>query len=306
MPAKAGPFNLGNVVVRSTVRVDPHTAQVTVASDPLPQIRDGIPFRLKTLNVTIDRPRFLFNPTNCSQLHLSGTASGAMPDGSLGSVSAVSSPFAVAGCKNLPFHPKFSVHTQAKHSRRNGASLHVVVLSSAGQANIASVHVTLPKKLPSRLSTLNQACPVATFNANPAACPVGSRVGGAKAFTPVLPVPLTGPAYFVSHGGAKFPELVVVLQGDGVTIDLAGETFISKGITTSTFGSVPDVPVTRFDLSLPTGPHSALAATGSLCRGTLVMPTTIRSQNGATVKQRTRIVVDGCPRRHRSRRAVSD
>ena len=133
-------------------------------------------------------------------------------------------------------------------------------------ANIRSVKVNLPKQLPSRLTTLQKACPEATFNADPASCPAGSRVGTAKAVTPVLPVSLNGPAYFVSHGGAKFPELIVVLQGDGVTVDLHGETFISKaGITSSTYRQVPDVPVTTFELKLPQG-QSALAANGNLSR----------------------------------------
>jgi hypothetical protein len=209
----------------------------------------------------------------------------------------VSSPFAAAGCRSLPFKPKFQVSTSAKHSRKNGAGLHVVVQSGAGQANIGSVKVNLPKQLPSRLSTLNQACPEATFNANPAACPAGSKVGGATAYTPVLPVAMIGPAYFVSHGGAAFPDLDVVLQGDGVTVILTGSTFISKaGITTSTFATVPDVPVTRFDLNLPTGAHSALAGNGSFCTGTMYMPTTIKGQNGAVVKQKTKIAVTGCPK----------
>ncbi len=298
VPAKAGPFNLGDVVERAAINVDPHTAQVTVTASPLQQSRDGVPFRLKELNVTIDREGFMFNPTNCSQMHVTGTISGVMPStGAPGSSVAVSTPFAVAGCKGLSFKPSFSVLVQAKHSRKNGASLHVVVKSGAGQANIGSVKVNLPKQLPSRLSTLNLACLEKVFAANPATCPAGSKVGSATAYTPVLPVALTGPAYFVSHGGAKFPELVVVLQGDGVTVELAGETFISKaGITSSTFRSVPDVPITRFDLVLPTGAHSALAGNGNFCKGAMYMPTQIKGQNGAVVKQSTKIAVSGCPK----------
>lgn len=315
VPAKAGPFNLGNEVVRSKISIDPHTAQVTVASDAIPLLRDGVPFRLKAINVTVDRPGFTFNPTNCSQLRVTGSVTGDLPDGSPGATAAVSSPFAVAGCKNLPFKPGFSVSTSAKHSRARGDSLHVVVRSGAGQANIGKVHVALPKVLPSRLSTLKLACTAAQFATNPAGCPSGSFVGTATAHTPVLPVPLTGPAIFVSHGGAAFPDLDIVLQGDGVTVILTGNTFISKGITTSTFASVPDVPVTRFDLTLPAGPHSALGANGNLCYRTLttrrringrvrklrrkvavklVMPTTITGQNGAVVKRNTKITVAGC------------
>jgi hypothetical protein len=117
----------------------------------------------------------------------------------------------------------------------------------------------------------------------------------AVAHTPVLDSALSGPAYFVSHGGAKFPELIIVLQGEGVTIELPGETFISKtGITSSTFPSIPDVPISGFQLTLPEGSHSALAANGTLCKSKLLMPTTITGQNGVLVKQATRIGVTGC------------
>jgi hypothetical protein len=292
VPAVAGPFNLGNVVVRSAINIDPNTSALTVTSGPLPQLIDGVQTRIKTVNVTVDRPGFMFNPTNCKAQQITGTIAAAQ-----GASAHVSSPFAASGCKNLPFKPKFQVSTSAKHSRKNGAGLHVVVRSGAGQANIGSVKVNLPKPLPSRLSTLNQACLEKVFNANPASCPAGSKVGGATAYTSVLPVAMTGPAYFVSHGGAAFPDLDVVLQGDGVTVILTGSTFISKaGITTSTFATVPDVPITRFDLNLPTGAHSALAGNGSFCNGAMYMPTQIKGQNGAVVKQKTRIAVTGCPK----------
>jgi len=293
VPAKAGPFNLGTEVVRAAIRIDPRTAAVTIASDPLPRILDGVPLQIRTVNVTVDRPGFMFNPTSCEPLSIGGTITSTQ-----GATANVSSRFQAANCANLPFRPSFSALVRAKHSKKNGASLHVVVKSAAGQANIGSVKVNLPKQLPSRLSTLNQACLEATFKANPGACPAGSKVGGATAYTPVLPVALTGPAYFVSHGGAKFPELVVVLQGDGVTVDLAGETFINEktGITSSTFRSVPDVPITRFDLNLPTGAHSAFAGNGNFCKGAMYMPTQIKGQNGAVVKQKTKIAVSGCPK----------
>jgi len=302
VPAKAGPFNLGNVVVRSAINVDPRTAQVTVTSDPLPQIRDGVPFRLKAVNVTIDRSEFVFNPTNCSPLHVTGTVSGDMPDGTPGSTVGVSSPFAVAGCKNLPFHPSFRVSTGSRSSRANGASLDVKVGSSTGQANIQKVHVSLPKQLPSRLSTLKQACPDSVFNVNPAACPTGSKVGGATAITPILAHPLTGPAYLVSHGGAAFPDLEVVLQGEGITLILDGKTNIKKGITTSSFDTVPDAPISSFELKLPVGAHSALGAPGgNLCAAKLGMPTSIAGQNGAVVKQSTKIAVTGCAKHKKAK-----
>ena len=164
------------------------------------------------------------------------------------------------------------------------------------------MHLELPKKLPARLSTLQKACTEATFDANPANCPASSDVGTAIAHTPVLPVPLEGPAYFVSHGGAEYPELVFVLQGDGVTIDLAGETHINSKtkITSSTFGTVPDAPISSFEANLPEKPNSALATLTpkGLCgSASLSMPTTIVGQNGAEVKQTTKVAITGCPKK---------
>ena len=165
------------------------------------------------------------------------------------------------------------------------------------------VKVELPKQLPSELKTIQKACLAAVFNANPAACPPASLIGHAKAITPILPVPLEGPAYLVSHGGEAFPSLTMVLQGYGVRIDLVGSIFINKaGITSNTFKTVPDQPVTSFELTLPQGPYSALGANlpakdnYSFCGVKMVMPTHFIAQNGAEVSQNTPIAVTGCPK----------
>lgn len=300
-PAVAGPFNLGLVVVRARIEVNREDSTLTVTTDEtgpyaLPQIIFGIPLRLQRITVDIDRPGFMFNPTNCDALKITGNISG-----SQNATASVTSPFAVAGCKSLGFKPKFTAATSAHTSRAKGASLDVKVSyppgSMGNEANIAHVKVSLPKLLPSRLSTLQKACLAATFDANPAACPAASVVGIVRAKTPLLPVELEGPVYFVSHGGEAFPSLIVVLQGDGVRVDLTGATFISKaGITSSTFNSVPDVPVGTFELYLPEGKYSALAANGKLCSQTkkLLMPTEMVAQNGARFKQSTKIEVTGC------------
>jgi hypothetical protein len=308
VPVIAGPFNLGTIVVRSKIEVDPLTTQLTVTTDPLPLILDGIPTDLRTINAVIDKPGFMFNPTDCTPMSFSGTAYS-----SEGASTPIASHFQVGSCQSLKFKPDFKVSTAGRTSRKNGASLDARILYPTGplgdnqasqQSNIASVKVDLPKQLPSRLTTLQKACPSATFDANPAACPPASRVGQTTAVTPVLPVKLTGPAYFVSYGGAKFPELVVVLQGYGVTVDLHGETFISKaGITSSTFRQVPDVPITSFELKLPQGPFSALAANGNLCATKLKMPTVFTAHNGATIHQSTPVGVTGCPK-HKARRVT--
>jgi len=334
-PAVAGPFDLGTVVVRAALYIDPNTAQVTVKSDPFPTILDGIPLDIRDVSVDMNRKEFVLNPTSCSVMSVTGQESS-----TVGQTAGLSDRFQAGGCTTLPFHPVFEASTSGATSRKEGASLTVHVGSSTGQANIAKVHVKLPKQLPSRLETLKGACLEAVFVANPAACPAGSVVGMAVAHTPILASPLIGPAYIVSHGGAAFPDLEVVLQGEGVTIVLDGKTNIQNGITESSFEAVPDAPVSSFELSLPEGPHSILSAPGgnlcSLATGTvlvkkrvlvkvkrhgrvvkrhgrvvkrrvvrtvkktvaagLLMPTRIQGQNGAVIDQKTTIGVTGCPK----------
>ncbi len=313
-PAKAGPFDLQEgrpVIVRAKIEVNPLTAALTVTTnspgegDAIPTIIDGIPLQIKHVNVTINRPGFTFNPTDCNPLKITGGLTSAE-----GATASLEVPFQITDCAALAFKPKFAVTTSGHSSRKDGASLDTTVTypstPQGTEANIARVKVSLPVKLPARLTTLQKACPEQTFAANVAGCPAASMVGEATAKTPVLPVPLNGPAYFVSHGGAKYPELVVVLQGDNVTIDLRGETAISKkGVLTSTFNAVPDAPFSSFELKLPEGPYSALTANGAnLCKaGTLTMPTELVAQDGAVIKQSTRLKVTGCPKKKPKHRA---
>ncbi len=294
-PAVAGPFNLGDVTVRSKILVDRSTAAVTIISDPFPTFVKGVPAQIKRITVTVDRPNFQFNPTNCSPMSITGTLTGAQ-----GASASVSSPFQVGNCSALPFHPTLTAKTQGNASKANGASFTVKVTSSPGQANIAKTKLVLPIALPARLTTIQKACPDTIFEVNPAACDEGSNIGSATVHTPVLKNPLTGPAYLVSHGNAAFPDVEFVLQGEGITLILDGQTDIKKGITTSTFNSVPDAPVSSFETVLPEGPHSALTSNVpqsknfSLCGQKLTMPTTITGQNGTVIQQNTPIPVAGC------------
>jgi uncharacterized repeat protein (TIGR01451 family) len=337
-PVIAGPFNLGPNVVRARIEVDPTTAQVTATTDtqtqghPIPLKLKGVPTDVRAINVVVNRPQFMFNPTNCATTSTLGTIGGAE-----GTNAPVSSRFQVGACRDLSFAPKFSATTQGNGATKGkGASLAVHIATKQGpnadpavasEAAIAKVAVSLPLALPSRLTTLQKACLEAQFAANPAGCPPASSVGVAVAHTPELPVALEGPAYLVSHGGAAFPDLEMVLQGDGVTIILDGKTQIKKGITFSRFEAVPDAPVTSFELKLPEGQFSLLAANANLCKPTrtvtvkktvvkrehgrkvrvrrtvtkqvpqpLEMPTTITAQNGLVVKQGTKIAVTGCPK----------
>jgi hypothetical protein len=301
-PAKAGPFDLGKVIVRAKLEIDRQTAQVNVVTDPsgpfaIPRILDGIPLQIRHVNVTVDRPGFSINPTNCNPLSITGSVAS-----DEGADAAVAIPFQVTNCAQLKFTPKFTVSTSGRTSKANGAALITKLsypkLPQGSEANIAKVKVSLPRQLPSRLTTLQKACLDTVFRVNPANCPKESIVGHAKVSTPLLPVPLAGPAYFVSHGNEAFPSLTIVLQGDNVTVELVGATQIRKGVTTTTFRSTPDTPFSQFELILPQGKFSALTTNANLCknRNKLIMPTELQGQNGAEIKTNTKISVTNCPR----------
>jgi uncharacterized repeat protein (TIGR01451 family) len=298
-PAVAGPFNLGKVIVRATLEIDPQTTALTVTTDNIPHILDGIPLQIKHVNVLIEREGFTFNPTSCNPMAITGQITSVE-----GATSPISVPYQATNCATLKFAPKLQVSTSAHTSKQNGASLHVKLTyppyTPGTYANIAKVKVDLPKALPSRLTTLQKACLASVFEKNPAACPAASIIGKAKATTPVLPVPLQGPVYFVSHGNEAFPSLTIVLSGYGITIDLTAQTDIHNGITSSTFHNTPDQPVNTFELELPQGPYSALAANTNLCQNKtkLNMPTAFTAQNNQQIHQTTKITVTNCPTPH--------
>ncbi len=301
VPVIAGPFNLGTVVVRAAISIDPGTAQIVVTTDPLPQILAGVPTNLRQINAVIDRAKFMINPTNCSPLAFSGTAQSAQ-----GISAPISTSFEVGSCRQLQFAPKINVSTSGQISKARGASLRFKIAYPSGALGKESwfreAKFDLPKQLPARLTTLQKACLQEVFEANPAACPAASLIGHAIVHTPVLPVPLAGPMYFVSHGGAKFPDAVVVLQGDGVTVKLTGETFINHntGITSATFPDTPDVPFESIEVLLPQGPFSEFAvnlpkhAKYTFCGQKLVMPTFFKAQNGLEIHRNTPVAVTGC------------
>lgn len=294
-PAIAGPFDLGTVVVRAALFINPTTAQVSVKSDPFPSILDGIPLDIRSVDVEMTRHEFTLNPTSCDAMAVSGQEASTASQ-----TATLSDRFQVGGCDTLPFKPSFSASTQGKASRKAGAALVVKVAQKPGEANLAKAEVELPIQFSARDSTLNHACSEDQFAANPSACPAESVVGTATAVTPLLAKPLTGPAIYVSHGGAKFPDLDVVLQGEGVTVDLTGKTDIENGRTFSRFETVPDTPISSFELSLPEGSHSALSsnlpssAKFSFCEQTLTMATRLVGQSGAVHNQQTPVSIEGC------------
>ena len=298
VPAVAGPFSLGNVVTHMTINVEPYTSRVVVAGS-VPTIFKGIPLRMQSLNVEVNRQGFMLNPTSCSKTLLAeSTLTGTTLLGSSTFTTAeAKSPLVVEECNKLAFKPSFAAIAGAKTSLPNGANIEVNIGLPTGQANIVQVTTTLPKQLPVRLSTLAKACPAATFEAGPApgGCSKEANVGTVKATTPVLPGTLTGTAWLVSHGSEAYPNLDLILNGDGVTVILVGRTKVANSQITTSFNTLPDVPVSNISLYLPSGPNSVLGANGKLCRSKLTMPTTLVGQNLATILSSPVISVRNCP-----------
>ena len=352
--AHVGPFDLGTVVIHFPLEINPETAAVSIPSGPadqIPHIIKGIVIHVRNIRAYISREHFMLNPTTCATNTFAATVigGGADPTNPAGyDPVTVGIPFnATANCQSLHFEPKLAVSTQGKTSKADGASLTYKLTyptnALGNDANIKYVKVTLPKALPSRLTTLQRACLAKEFAANPASCPSESAIGHARAVVPNLPVQLEGPVYFVSHGGEAFPSLEVVLQGDGVTVILVGATYISpQGVTSTTFHAVPDNPVTSFEITLPEGKFSALGTNKNLCNLTttkttkkrvkvkvseklhgktvkvtktvtrkttksvaepLVMGNEYIGQNGSTYNANTALTVTGCPKAKPAKKA---
>jgi hypothetical protein len=298
VPAVAGPFNLGDVLVRVALFVDPRTLQVTAQSAELPGELDGVPLRIRTLEVTLDAHEFTLNPTSCAQLSVTGEVRSRT-----GATAAVASPFATSGCKNLAFKAALSGSTQARSTKADGTGVKIkVAYPSGGEANLAKLVLSFPKQLPVRLETLRQACRAATFEANPAACPAASNIATATVHTPLLSQPVVGPAYLVSYGSAKFPDVVFVLQGEGITLELDAQSVVSKGgVLTATAPAVPDAPFSAFESTFPAGRYSMFTSTksttlaeASQCGESLRAPVTMLAQNGAEVNENPKLAITGC------------
>jgi hypothetical protein len=299
VPAVAGPYDLGDVVTRAALSVGLYSGRVTVTS-ALPTIVGGVPLRLKSLSVSVNRPSFLFNPTDCSAL-----ATESLLGSTFGASQSLPSPFQVQGCNTLPFKPSLTADSGGRTSKAGGASIEVKIAQGAHQANLREVQLQLPPQLVARGTTLQKACLQKEFETGPppGVCKSTSLVGRATVVTPVLPGSLTGKAYLVSHAAAAFPDLDLVLEGDGVHFVLVGHTHIGhSGVTTSTFETIPDVPVSSVIVKLPFGPNSALSANGRVCGANLIAPTTIIAQSGTKITRNTRIAVTGCPIRLLSHR----
>jgi len=300
VPAVAGPFDLGLVVVRAAVFVNRRTAAVSVYADPFPTILQGIPLQLRDVRVAVDRPGFMLNPTGCGPKGVRGVLR-AMS----GAVVGATSPFQVAECARLPFHPRLRLFVGARGRTRRGVTtpLTAVLTQRPGEAGIRRVSVVLPTVLNARLEVVEDACTPDDFNANSADPSAGlcrlAQIGTAVAVTPLLRDPLRGNVYLVRRPGRPtgLPNIVVALRGQ-VDFDLTGRVSIPHGkLLRATFPAVPDVPITRFTLYLQSGKRGVIGATANLCtRPARDARTTLATvgQSGADWKRDERLVIREC------------
>jgi hypothetical protein len=265
-PALAGPFDLGNVVVRTALQIDPESARITAVSDPIPTIIHGIPLDLRDLRVNLDRPNFTLNPTSCDPMSVNATAAG-----SEGGSADLSNRFQVGECARLAFKPQLSFRLKGKTRRGGNPALTATLrFPKTKNANIARVSTSLPHSeflAQAHIRTICTRVQYAAGGGGGAECPKGSVYGHARAFTPLLDQPLEGPVYLRSSNH-PLPDLVASLGGQ-IHVDLVGEVSSNKatGGLRTTFAAVPDAPVSKFVLSLPGGSKSLLENSTDICRG---------------------------------------
>jgi hypothetical protein len=280
-PAVAGPFDLGNVVIRSALEVDPTTARITAHTDPIPQIVKGIPLRIRDIRIELDRPGWALNPTNCEAMSVDITAFG-----SNGAVAHPSNRFQVGGCEGLEFKPKLSLALFGATKRGAYPRLVATLEARPGDANIARTAVTLPHSEFLAQEHIRTVCTRVQFAADQ--CPATSIYGRASATTPLLDEPLTGPAYLRSSNNL-LPDLVLALRGPDrqpIEIELAGRTDSKNGGIRNTFDIVPDAPVSKFTLELFGGGKSLIVNSREICETENRATVRISAQNGKTFSSR--------------------
>jgi hypothetical protein len=303
VPAKAGPFDLGEVVVRQKIYVDPIDAHVTVVSDPLPTIVKGVPVRLQRLEVNVDKPGFMVNPTSCAPKTIGGTLGGAD-----GQTAPINVRFQVGECGSLALKPALALTLSGKGQTVDGKHPAVTanLTQPAGQSNLKRVRVALPLSLALDPDNANGLCEFADGSKATPTCPKASIVGTATAVTPVLDQPLSGPVYFVKNQRtvaatgrqrATLPKLVIPLVGEnGVKLTLTGTSAVEDGQLVTTFDNIPDAPVSSFKLNINGGKGGILTVSGAdICKGTQIAEQEVDGQNNKATDADVSIQTPSCP-----------
>jgi hypothetical protein len=291
-PAVSGPYDLGNVVVRVALAVDPTTAQVTAISDPLPKIIDGIPLRLRDVKVDLDRPDFTLNPTNCDPFSVNVAVFG-----DEGGSATPTQPFQVANCASLPYEPSLGLRLTGGLKRRGHPAIHAVFNAREGEANTRSVSVALPKGEQLDNAHIGSICTNVAFAANN--CPPSSILGEAEVTTPLLAAPLRGNAILRS-GTHQLPDLVLDLKGQFHIVLVGQIDTVNGGALRTTFHTVPDAPVSSFTLNLAGGSKGLLVNSQSLCGSKKKAAVEMTGQNNAVTETNTPLKTNcGSKARHK-------
>jgi hypothetical protein len=280
-PALAGPYDYGTVVIRVALHVDPKTAQVSADSEKVPEIIGGVPIRMRTIQVNIDKPNFTINPTNCSPFSV--TSEGI---GDQGTVASFSSYFQVVNCSTLSFKPRMTIKQLGGHkqtARAKDPSLRFDLYTRDGDANLKSVAVTLPKAFAIDQRHLGNLCSKAELAAT--RCAGKAAIGTVSVNTPLLEKPLSGTAYAVS-GFGKLPHLAFILEGQVTLIPEAESSSVKGGHLKTVVPIVPDAPIGHFQLTLFGGKRGYLTNTRGLCASSVVTTIEYVAQNGKKLTQR--------------------
>jgi hypothetical protein len=292
VPAQAGPFDLGTVVTRAAIDVDPETALATVKTDPLPQILEGVPVAYRAVHVDINRKEFTLNPTDCAPKKITATVTAAN-----GQSAEAVSPFQANNCAKLPYTPKLKLSFRGSTRRTGHPALKAVLTQKPHQANTAAATVILPASEFIDQGHISNPCTRVQFNAE--ACPKGSILGSVEAKTPLLDQPLKGKVYFRSNGGEReLPDIVADLRGP-IHIILVGfiDSVHKKGSESSRvrtrFANVPDAPVSKFTMSLYGGKRGLLVNSRNLCDKQRRVSLEFQAQSGR-VQRTNPVIATGC------------
>jgi len=258
-PATAGPFDLGTVVVRSALHVDPVTTQITAITDEIPHILEGIPLDIRQANVILDKPGFTLNPTSCDATSIGGQLVSV-----LNQSASLSDRFQVGDCTSLSFEPKLGLRLYGKTNRGAHPKFRAVLVMPEGGANISEASVRLPRSEILDQGHIRTVCTRVQFAAD--SCPQGSIYGYARAWSPLLDQPLQGLVYLRSSSH-KLPDLVADLNGQ-IHVEVAGRIDSVKGGIRNTFEAVPDAPVSKFVLFMKGGAKGLLQNSTNICKGT--------------------------------------
>ncbi len=304
-PAVAGPYDLGTVVVRTALYVDPRTTQIHAVSAPIPTMLEGIPLDVRQVAVKMDRPNLTLNPTSCDPMSIAGTALSA-----LGQAASLSERFQVGGCETLPFAPELALNLRGPTKRTGHPALTAVLSAQPGEANIARAEVTLPRSEfldQAHIKTICTRVQFAEGAGNGERCPPESVYGFARAETPLLDQPLQGPV-FLRSSDHNLPDLVAALSGPAsqpIHVELVGRVDSIKGAIRSTFEAVPDAPVSTFTLEMQGGDKGLLVNSTDLCTRKFRAQVAMDGHNGKLHESRP-VLSNQCRRgrrhKHRHRR----